>query len=114
MSERVRKTRGARNDVYEKTKGMCWYCGTKLGDRWHVDHQHPFLKGGTDDLSNLVPSCRKCNLNKGALAIEEYRQAVSINPFAKFTTWQIQELNRLDDNKPRPSIVFYGEKITHD
>jgi hypothetical protein len=57
--------------------GRCWHCGTALpwagsGKRsWHVDHWpvaqrdiHRQLALGVtrvDDLSNLVPSCVKCN-----------------------------------------------------
>jgi DNA-binding Xre family transcriptional regulator len=31
---------------------------------FHVDHVMPFSKGGSDDLSNLAASCRRCNIAK--------------------------------------------------
>jgi len=34
-----------------------------------VDHRIPESKGGTDDESNLVTSCRDCNRGKGATHI---------------------------------------------
>src|SRR5215204_844175 len=44
----------------------CAYCGGKYEE---VDHFHPFnprdgVVGGDDTLSNLVPSCKKCNTSK--------------------------------------------------
>jgi 5-methylcytosine-specific restriction endonuclease McrA len=32
----------------------------------HVDHIHPVLFGGIDDLSNLQAFCANCTLSKGA------------------------------------------------
>ena len=32
--------------------------------------------GGSMDISNLVPACRKCNLTKGNSGIEEFRAKV--------------------------------------
>ena len=31
---------------------------------FHIDHKIPRSHGGTDDLSNLVLSCQRCNLKK--------------------------------------------------
>jgi 5-methylcytosine-specific restriction endonuclease McrA len=68
--------------VFSKTNGTCFYCGCQLPPdtcflddggkivssqrNWHIDHMVPLSKGGTYDIENLVPSCRKCNLDKGA------------------------------------------------
>ena len=61
--------------------GHCWHCGktihrdhrTTQDDAWHVDHYPVTFKdieaqlccGVTDayELSNLVPSCRDCNIS---------------------------------------------------
>jgi 5-methylcytosine-specific restriction endonuclease McrA len=42
---------------------MCAYCGERPAI--HQDHVVPLSKGGTDDLSNLLPSCQPCNQSKG-------------------------------------------------
>jgi hypothetical protein len=71
----TRKTLG---DVYEGCAGECYYCGDKLspfGD-WEPDHMLPVSQGGTDDLFNLVASCRACNRSKGGRTVDEYRREI--------------------------------------
>lgn len=41
----------------------CVYCGAE--DNLSLDHLIPRIKGGTDDVDNLVCSCRSCNSSKG-------------------------------------------------
>lgn len=73
-------TRVARRDaarrvaVAAKTPGRCWFCGCPLGPDWTIDHLTPVSRGGADEVSNLVPSCRTCNARKGARTLLEYRQ----------------------------------------
>ena len=43
----------------------CFYCGTTEG-LFQVDHFYPLAKGGDDRWSNLVHSCKPCNLSKSA------------------------------------------------
>ncbi|MGN6174652.1 MAG: HNH endonuclease [Streptosporangiaceae bacterium] len=46
------------------TKGrLCWYCSRPATT---VDHVRPLCLGGTNDLTNLVPACRRCNFSRGA------------------------------------------------
>lgn len=67
-------------------KYRCVYCGRKIKTKeMQVDHivpigavrRHPLLrahmKGRVNDMSNLVPSCRKCNLKKSAKTGLRYR-----------------------------------------
>ena len=51
--------------------GKCFYCdkklpkpGTRAGRATHFDHLVPQSRGGTDDLSNLRPCCKRCNTDK--------------------------------------------------
>lgn len=64
--------------VFDMAGGHCTYCGTVLvmGVRspaqFHIDHKTPISRGGTNALENLTPSCRTCNISKGALTLEEF------------------------------------------
>lgn len=51
----------------------CIYCAEKLKpNKWHLDHYHPTSKSGKNRFENLVPSCDRCNLMKGALLPNEF------------------------------------------
>ena len=52
--------------------GKCWICG---GVADQVDHVIPLAKGGAHALSNLRPSCGKCNRVKGASIIHKPKMA---------------------------------------
>jgi len=50
--------------IYQRQKGRCWWCLCELNGAYHVDHRIPISRGGSNDASNLVVSCPKCNLSK--------------------------------------------------
>lgn len=49
----------------------CFYCGF-VGDI-QADHVVPISKGGRHSIGNLVSACKKCNLNKKAMFIMEWK-----------------------------------------
>lgn len=54
-----------RFEVFKRDKFTCQYCGRSAPDIvLHADHITPVSVGGTDDLLNLITSCRDCNLGK--------------------------------------------------
>lgn len=53
-------------------KNKCWWCGEVLNADYHVDHRFPLSRGGTDDPSNLVLTCPRCNLRKNAKLPSEF------------------------------------------
>lgn len=55
-----------RREVFDKSRGQCFYCGTALtlDGKWHIEHQMPRALMGPDDLVNLVAACVPCNLTK--------------------------------------------------
>ena len=57
--------------VKSRDDAVCYHCG-KRDSRGHVDHLIPLSKGGSDDPSNLVWSCRKCNSSKSDLTVSEW------------------------------------------
>lgn len=90
-----------RERIYNKYNGHCAYCGTHITlKEMQVDHLQPKwhnltdeeckrkgIERGTDDESNLMPSCRACNYYKHTLSIEDFRirlnglQSRVIKPF---------------------------------
>lgn len=46
-----------------------------------VDHIVPLSKGGDWRLSNLLPSCDRCNNAKGNMDIEQYRLSLPRKSF---------------------------------
>jgi 5-methylcytosine-specific restriction endonuclease McrA len=83
--------------VYNKYRGHCAYCGNKIKyEDMQVDHKHPQhlsnwvstakshkrlkdkynIPDNIDDISNLMPSCRRCNHYKRGLLLESFRQQI--------------------------------------
>lgn len=63
-----------RREIFEKSGGRCFYCGTvlKLDGKWHADHMKPRALMGPDDIINLVAACAPCNLAKSDQTALEY------------------------------------------
>lgn len=54
-----------RFEVFKRDKFTCQYCGKSAPDViLEVDHIKPYSNGGTNDLLNLITSCRDCNRGK--------------------------------------------------
>lgn len=73
-------SRSKRNKVFAKTDGHCAYCGDDLNQfrGWAIDHAIPQAQGGSDDLSNLFPSCRSCNSSKKDRTVREYAEVCRV------------------------------------
>lgn len=83
-----------RQKIYDKCSGHCAYCGKEITiKQMQVDHIVPkfntwkdneqFAKlikkeRGTDDYSNLNPSCARCNKWKSTFSIEQFRSEISM------------------------------------
>ena len=83
-----------RGEVFDKCNGRCAYCGVELpAQGWHVDHvisqsqyseRHGalivdgrlFTDYGVDDIQNLLPACRRCNLWKKTFSIDQFRSEI--------------------------------------
>lgn len=57
--------------VFARDNYTCIYCG-KRGAKMEVDHKIPFIRGGSDEIDNLVTSCVRCNRQKKDKTYEEY------------------------------------------
>ena len=75
MKERVRVegrrffSKKEKKIMLEKSNGRCAHCGApiSLSEDFTVEHVIPLSKGGTNDISNLVGLCSKCNKEKSNL-----------------------------------------------
>jgi len=76
-----------RAEVWNKSNGVCWYCGTKLPEKgWHADHfeaVYRLQEGGmwrehNDHIDNMVPACAPCNLFKSVFTVEQFRQELEL------------------------------------
>jgi 5-methylcytosine-specific restriction endonuclease McrA len=118
----VNTPRIKRQYVWEKTGGLCWYCGARLYYReqadtemkkrliFTADHLHPRAHGGRGR-ANKVPACKYCNSHKSSRSVEQFRQWVHAlvfdkakrdgTPFGKqgFRRWKIKA----------GAVVFYFE-----
>lgn len=50
--------------------GCCIYCGE--AKPLVRDHNVPLIRGGTNDITNILPSCRSCNLRKHTKTAAEF------------------------------------------
>lgn len=114
-------SKALRQTVHEKYNGHCAYCGRKIAYKdMQVDHFLPLRAwgiedAGTDDIANLMPSCRMCNHYKRANSIETFRRYISEIP-RKLRENYIYKVgivygNVIEHEKP---IIFYFEKVGGD
>jgi hypothetical protein len=61
---RSQLTQAKRFAILKRDNYTCRYCH-RTGVPLEVDHVIPLYRGGTNDDSNLVASCRDCNRGKG-------------------------------------------------
>ena len=72
MNKRKSLKKGIRFEVFKRDSFTCQYCGAKAPDViLEVDHIIPVKEGGTDDIMNLVTSCRDCNRGKSCKMISD-------------------------------------------
>jgi 5-methylcytosine-specific restriction endonuclease McrA len=61
-----RGVRFNRRNVYLRDKGICQYCGERVGSNaFSLEHIIPRAQGGHTSWVNIVVSCIRCNRRKG-------------------------------------------------
>lgn len=79
IKHKTRKVRVNRSRVYRRDNHECVYCGSKK--QLTLDHVIPKSRGGTNEWSNLVTCCFKCNLKKGNRTPEEANMVMRVKPY---------------------------------
>ena len=82
MPKRIALSKDIRRKVYKKTDGHCAYCGCELEYKdMQVDHvESLYWYNGTNDLDNLMPACRPCNLYKSTQSVESMKENLALIP----------------------------------
>lgn len=81
--------------------GRCYYCQQPVEKGGAtIDHVQPKSRGGSDEIQNLVLSCKPCNAAKGNQAIEFYNPGAG-KEWLEAVLKQIQQ--RLDILNPPSS-----------
>ena len=101
----------------ERWNHQCAYCRTDVqqGGNLEWDHVMPIHLWGANHVSNIVPSCRRCNRRKGAMHPQKWLDKIS-NPLRPitweranridFAEMQTSELERLVEDVP--TILHYA------
>lgn len=69
MRQNNTKSVSLRDRIRQDYTYSCGYCGVSesdVGSTLTVDHHHPTIHGGTNDINNLVYCCHRCNEHKGS------------------------------------------------
>lgn len=78
-----------RQIVHDKYGGRCAYCGCELQHDWQVDHgiskcywkMYSDNPKAVNDMSNLYPSCRKCNHYKRSRPIDAFADLIGFRQY---------------------------------
>lgn len=65
--------------IYLRDGLACCYCGEAIenGAQLTLDHLTPYSKGGSNDASNLVTACHRCNSSRGNRALRTFCRSVA-------------------------------------
>jgi 5-methylcytosine-specific restriction endonuclease McrA len=104
--------------VHKKYNGKCAYCGAVIRfEQMQVDHLHPKFLSHTEPsldnnrYDNLMPACRKCNMHKGGMRLELWRDELSKQIIRLRKNAQFDRALRFKQLEIKEvPIVFYFER----
>ena len=102
-----------REQIYQKYDGHCAYCGCKLEYKdMQIDHViSVYGNDGSDDINNLMPSCRMCNFYKSTFPVEVFRKRLETlyERLQKLFIYRLAlKYGLISEHKS--NVVFYFEK----
>lgn len=103
--------------VYNKTDGHCAYCGKLISiSKMQIDHIRALHVGGSNEMSNLLPSCASCNHWKSTMTLKQFRDTVrkSVHVLMRDSVTFRNAVRfgvvSFDENTP---ITFYFERMNN-
>jgi len=118
----MRKTlsKDVRMLIFNKYNGRCAYCGEVINiEDMQVDHMRPLnawseCDCGSNEISNLMPSCRACNNYKSRYTLEEFRHNIATirKKLARDSSIYRIGVKYGMFNTEEENITFYFEKET--
>jgi hypothetical protein len=65
--------------IYLRDGCACAWCGSSVeqGAQLTLDHLVPHAKGGSNDETNLVTACQRCNSSRGMRSLPKFAAAVA-------------------------------------
>jgi 5-methylcytosine-specific restriction endonuclease McrA len=91
IPKHVKDTIWAKYIGADKAEGKCYVCGRTIHiTDFEVGHNKARAEGGTDNINNLRPVCRSCNLSMGTMSIEVFKRKY----FSKPTTRKLKQKGR--------------------
>jgi uncharacterized protein (TIGR02646 family) len=95
-------------NLFKKYNGRCAYCGCEMDwDNFHIDHVIPKSKGGNGTYDNLVATCPTCNLYKGTLSVEEFKNKILNLVISNSQVMLFTKYIKCEIKKP----IFHFEKV---
>jgi len=72
MAKRKSISKKVRFEVFKRDKFICQYCGRHSPNIiLEIDHVEPVSKGGSNDILNLITSCKECNRGKTNIQLDD-------------------------------------------
>jgi hypothetical protein len=95
--------------VFKRDKFTCVYCGiTGAEAELQCDHVHPISKGGSNHMSNLRASCRKCNQAKGDKLDFKYSNMTSTKQENTYYFRYEKEWYKTESNLKDETLIVTG------
>lgn len=102
-----------REKTYEKYEGHCAYCGREISYKeMEIDFLEPIKTGGEIHLSNLLPSCKRCNRYRKNRSIESFRKSLERIPVVlerDSLSYRIAKQFGIIEEQAT-SVIFYFER----
>ncbi len=113
----IKQSQGYKGRIDTK---ICTYCGEPIDKASATaDHLIPESRGGIRSNDNKVPACRRCNMMKGDMNVEEFKKfmerAITLEySWVKIKTGYFKRVaigckNILQQSFPREIIIKDGE-----